>query len=1732
LDTLEPLNGLSASKTYNFKLGASMTLTPVILVPGIMGSTVGGEDTLIPYLTGGYVDPASLSLADAWPLDVIDRDVGWQDLEKVLVDNGYETGKTIIKCPYDWRKSIDIIAETTFKDCVDKGLANSSSGKVDIIAHSQGGLVTRAYMQKSVVRASTFRKIAFVGTPHLGSTEAYFAWEGGEANAPRKYVLARTLEHSGLEVKMFGSNLSQFMNIEGDTCSINIGRDSADFVAFDFTDITTDTNGASYLKVVCPGKEDRRIPLTTVGMFGSSGSANWLVDNNKFTRAFIQANAISVKELMPIYPFIKDSANATPQTIASTANQNNLLKALNGTPSGGYSYLDFASVKNLAGLQVRQFYSDDQSYYDVPFISLPVLEYDHRSVQTIVKSAINTSGLYEDGYPEIRELSDGDGTVPSNVSIEPFLAVNGITGAGDVKISSEHMTLIDTARNQIVNFIAGTSLSGTSLSAVTPRLNVGVRGGVQVRVTDPMGRVVGIDPLTGEGVNTVPNAEVNMENGNSTVSIPSPVDGTYTLTISGAAAGEYSFYSDYGSETRAEPHEFVGYHKAGAIETVTFLLNSAATADAQVLNYPFDRSPSNIIVSPITGNTKVTWSLPLTGPTPAKYRVYTKAYGDASATFVTETVALTYTTTYPFAAASTTMARQFYVSSVDTAGQESFLSLPITNDDTDGDRVSDPIEATLGSNPNLVDTDGDTLTDGQEYFMYGTNPTLADTDSDGVNDYAQVMAAILDALNASQQEDVTSDPNTHSLSLSSAATQTALTPDSPALDVTGSLTLEAWIKPSSLTPGQIYTIVGKYESGQRSYNLALEDIGSGVFQLRMTADQSCGNLLVSYKYGVHTFVPGTWYHVAGVFDAPSGNVTLYVNGVQLATGAASDSSAHSICNGTAHLRIGSQGLDQDSQFRYFDGAIDEVRVWNVARSAADITANYTEALSGAESGLKGYWELNNNYTPTATAGGILTVVNSPVFTTQVPFDGGNMRPVITITGNNPETVVQYTAYTDIGATAVDAEDGVRPVTATSTVNVMQQGTYFVNYSATDTQGKLATSTRVVYVVGSVLGGNTHSLSLNGSTGLVWPVAGAPYASHSGALSIEAWMKLDVLPTGVQTIVSRYDRQYGRSFALWFQPYAGQTLIGFRVDESGYNSILSNKDIQYPFVAGTWYHVAGTFNPLTQEIKIYVNGVELTSAAVSQESLANTIYTNTTVDALIGAEYNGAPTMQSQFKGLLDEVRVWSTTRAPEEIAMNVSRELTGSEPGLIGYWPFENSTSGFVSGGQSSVLAGAATFVAEAPFVGLNTPPIILLSGANPITIIQGAPYIEPGFMAVDPEDGLVTNRVVTSSNLDNAVPSTYTISYAATDLTGLAATTTRTVIVVPLPTVSNTHSLSLSGALSQQASVSDAVQTGLDPTGSFTLESWIRPSALPTTGNVAVIMGKYDSSPANQRGYQLALENVAGSVQLKMTVDESCANGTNVSYRYGTFTFALNSWYHVAGVYDAATKAVKVYVNGNELPLGAGQQSLASRACNTTVPFRIGAMGGVSRFFSGLIDEVRVWSVARTQAEIQQDYARSPESIPSTLRAYWRLNNNYTDSAGSNTLVPTNNPNFAANVAFALNGVLSWPVFQLAGVGESATSSATSTLPLLIDEVASTTDPVAPIPIDAPAAFANESSNSEVLQNDEITSVPTEEDAQVPEVQETQTPAPETPPASPPEDPANPPPVTEPEAGVSIEAL
>ena len=166
---------------------------------------------------------------------------------------------------------------------------------------------------------------------------------------------------------------------------------------------------------------------------------------------------------------------------------------------------------------------------------------------------------------------------------------------------------------------------------------------------------------------------------------------------------------------------------------------------------------------------------------------------------------------------------------------------------------------------------------------------------------------------------------------------------------------------------------------------------------------------------------------------------------------------------------------------------------------------------------------------------------------------------------------------------------------------------------------------------------------------------------------------------------------------------------------------------------------------------------------------------------------------------------------------------------------------------------------------------------------------------------------------------------------------------------------------------------TALRLAGSMTITAWISSSAYP--GDDAVIV----SQLGTQRGYQLDTTIDQGPRTIGFKLSDACGH---LMARYGATPLALHTWYHVAGVYDAAAQTLDVYLNG-ALDDGVlrGSVSPAQRSARGAV--YVGRRGNFTRYnFSGLMERVRIYSFALTPAQIVAEMRGDAMQAPATSGA------------------------------------------------------------------------------------------------------------------------------------------------------
>lgn len=204
-------------------------------------------------------------------------------------------------------------------------------------------------------------------------------------------------------------------------------------------------------------------------------------------------------------------------------------------------------------------------------------------------------------------------------------------------------------------------------------------------------------------------------------------------------------------------------------------------------------------------------------------------------------------------------------------------------------------------------------------------------------------------------------------------------------------------------------------------------------------------------------------------------------------------------------------------------------------------------------------------------------------------------------------------------------------------------------------------------------------------------------------------------------------------------------------------------------------------------------------------------------------------------------------------------------------------------------------------------------------------------------------------------------------------------------------YSLDLESTSSQYAYIADAVP--LRCSGDFTLEAWVKLETLSTTLTYSQTVMSKDASGA---GWTLRIESTGNKIDFVR----------NGSTQYtGATALVTGVWYHIAVTMSSAT--IKIYLNGKEDYSGAYTDHT-----DATGQFRVGETSDFTgRYLDGLIKDVRVFSDARTAAEIVAD-ARTESVSDGNLVAQWNFNNAYTDSSGSGyTLTSSGSPVFGVDI-------------------------------------------------------------------------------------------------------------------------
>ncbi len=548
-------------------------------------------------------------------------------------------------------------------------------------------------------------------------------------------------------------------------------------------------------------------------------------------------------------------------------------------------------------------------------------------------------------------------------------------------------------------------------------------------------------------------------------------------------------------------------------------------------------------------------------------------------------------------------------------------------------------------------------------------------------------------------------------------------------------TLEGWFR----TDGDAMTDAEDLVSGAvpGGTYILLEIRPSG--QIRYLHRVPAGSVGGAEVLSPATVNDGAWHHVAAVMDGTE--IRLYIDGVLEAS--APETSA---INDHVNVYLGSLG---DGGGRFFGGAMDEMRLWNTARTEAEIREAMHRTLAGTETGLVAYWQLNEATGTTAAdvlGGHDLTLQNGTAWAeSDAPVAGG-----VSVTRTEAAGLVDFSAAgvtmnyssqsgAQVTVTRLDAAPSNLPGTLITSFDsqywsIARYGTgtfsAYVTFTVSEDLtvadendpgriklfrrsstaglepwGMVAAATGVDAEANTVTFSGVTSFGqfVLGRSGTPEPVSGTLLSfdgvddrAHAATnlnlgatdITVEAWVRRGSTDTN-DFFFSYGDVGEGRNQGL---------SMGYRPTNVFAFGFAGGNDLDTP-VAYTdtgWHHWAGVYVRSTGERRLYRDGV-LVASDVTGEPFEE-------VDApelFLGRFFLQA---NSDFGGDLEELRVWNVARTEAEIREAMHRTMTGSESGLVAYWLFNEatgSTAADVVGGHDLTLQnGTAWAESDAPVAG------------------------------------------------------------------------------------------------------------------------------------------------------------------------------------------------------------------------------------------------------------------------------------------------------------------------------------------------------------------------------------------------------------------------------------------------
>ncbi len=377
----------------------------------------------------------------------------------------------------------------------------------------------------------------------------------------------------------------------------------------------------------------------------------------------------------------------------------------------------------------------------------------------------------------------------------------------------------------------------------------------------------------------------------------------------------------------------------------------------------------------------------------------------------------------------------------------------------------------------------------------------------------------------------------------------------------------------------------------------------------------------------------------------------------------------------------------------------------------------------------------------------------------------------------------------------------------------------------------------------------------------------------------------------------------------------------------------------------WQHIAATrqINGTTVTVKQYRNGVKVSETTADLGTV-----TQNTQALWVGKDpYFATYTTQGTYQGKIDELRISNIARSPEEFNLQLPPKnvrVRGDGSAITLQWENGGGTvplrTYFIYRGSDSTSVAFIDSTTSASYTDNTVNPGNVYFYRVSAVDVTGFESVRSRAVVSRP-DGLAGQWMFTGDVLDGSG-----IGNHGTDIN----------------TVLGADRFTSAGAARDFNGTDAYVNVGngvsLDLTHEFTLSVWVNPRDFNG--------GRILSKRAGGDGYELDV----WADEVRFALNGSVYGLVNVASR-------LNTWFHIAATFDQSR--AKVYINGTL----QSDWSAAFTVGSNTNDLVIGELSNLNAdYFDGLIDDIRVYNRALTQAEILPLYHEGGWELFSDINA------------------------------------------------------------------------------------------------------------------------------------------------------